>query len=244
MSVTWNLWHGCHKISAGCANCYVYRMDEKHGRDSSVVRKTGEFNLPVRRNRLGTYKVPAGEMVYTCFTSDFLLEDADEWRPQAWEMIRQRSDLVFMFITKRIDRLERCLPADWGDGYPHVQICCTAENQERADYRLPIFSRSPVQHKSIVCEPLLEEIDLSPYLGPWVKQVIAGGESGTKARICDYQWILSLRRQCVEHDVPFTFKQTGYRFRKDGRLYLIDRPYQHRQAYKAGINYKAIEIRR
>ena len=33
MDVSWNPWHGCKKISEGCRHCYVYRTDEKHGRD-------------------------------------------------------------------------------------------------------------------------------------------------------------------------------------------------------------------
>lgn len=73
-------------------HCYVYRQDERHDKDSSEVRKTSAFNLPVRRSRDGRFKVPAGEMVYTCFTSDFLVEEADAWRAEAWEMIRTRSD--------------------------------------------------------------------------------------------------------------------------------------------------------
>src|SRR5690554_2100360 len=100
---TWNPWHGCHKISAGCQNCYVYRIDARYDRDSSQVKKTGNFTLPLKRNRAGAYKIPGGETVYTCFTSDFFVEDADPWRLQAWQMIRERSDLHFLMITKRID---------------------------------------------------------------------------------------------------------------------------------------------
>ena len=103
------------------------------------MRKTSAFNLPVRRSRDGRFKVPAGEMVYTCFTSDFLVEEADAWRAEAWEMIRTRSDLRFFFITKRIDRLMQVLPPDWGDGYENVVIGCTVENQAMADYRLLLF---------------------------------------------------------------------------------------------------------
>ena len=73
MSVTWNLWHGCHRKSEGCLNCYVYRSDERHGRTPNVVTKTADFNLPVRRTRGGEYRVAPGETVYTCFTSDFLV---------------------------------------------------------------------------------------------------------------------------------------------------------------------------
>lgn len=233
----WNPWHGCHKLSAGCVNCYVYRTDGKHGIDSSVVVKTKSFGLPVQKKRDGSYKIGAGEMVYTCFSSDFFVEDADEWRGETWEMIRSRPDLRFLMITKRIDRLQAVVPDDWGEGYDNVTICCTMENQERADYRLPIYRAAPVKHKIIVCEPLLSAVDLSPYLGAWVEQVIVGGESGREARTCHYDWVLGIRRQCVEHGISFRFRQTGARLLKDGQLYRIRRQFQHSQARKAGIDY-------
>ena len=121
MSISWNPWHGCCKISEGCRNCYVYRQDSRHDKDSREVRQTAMFDRPIRRSRDGRFKVPAGEMVYTCFTSDFLLEEADDWRAEAWEMMRIRHDLRFMFFTKRIDRLAAALPPDWGEGYENVR---------------------------------------------------------------------------------------------------------------------------
>ena len=153
MSVSWNPWHGCRKISEGCRNCYVYRQDSRHDKDSREVRQTAMFDRPVRRSRDGRFKVPAGEMVYTCFTSDFLLEEADAWRAEAWEMMRIRHDLRFLFFTKRIDRLAAVLPPDWGDGYENVVIGCTVENQAMADYRLLLFLATPVRHRLIVCAP-------------------------------------------------------------------------------------------
>ena len=174
---------------------------------------------------------------YTCFTSDFFVEDADKWRAEAWEMIRCRSDLHFMMITKRIDRFSDCLPDDWGDGYDNVTICCTVENQTCADYRLPIYRRAPIKHKIIICEPLLERIDLSTYaVGEWIEQIVAGGESGYEARPCDFEWVMDLRRICVENKVDFWFKQTGSKFVKDGKTYNVKRQFQHSQARKAGIN--------
>ncbi len=237
-SVTWNLWHGCHKVSEGCRHCYVYRRDAKHDIDSSLVVKTKNFDLPVKRKRSGEYKVPPGSTVYTCFTSDFFVEDADLWRGEAWDMIRERSDLDFLMITKRIDRLSETLPPDWGDGWNNVTICCTVENQAMADYRLPIYKAAPVKHKIIICEPLLGPIDLSAYdIGSWVEQVVAGGESGLEARACDYGWIIALRDLCEKENVSFWFKQTGARLIKDGRTYRIKRHLQHSQARKAGINF-------
>lgn len=237
-SKMWNLWHGCHKLSAGCQHCYVYRGDLKRGVDSSIVAKTQNFDLPIQKKRTGEYKIPSGTMVYTCFTSDFFVEDADAWRPEAWAMIRERSDLDFMMITKRIDRLADCLPEDWCEGYDNVIICCTVENQDRANYRLPILKVAPIKHKRIVCEPLLERIDLTSFeIGSWAEQVVVGGESGYGDRSCDYDWVLEMRDVCVAQNVSFWFKQTGAKFIKDGKLYNINRRLQHSQARKAEINY-------
>ncbi|MDL2243713.1 phage Gp37/Gp68 family protein [Bacteroidales bacterium OttesenSCG-928-J19] len=236
-SKMWNLWHGCHKLSAGCKHCYVYRGDSKRDIDSSIVAKTKNFDLPIQKNRNGEYKIPSGSLVYTCFTSDFFVEDADEWRSEAWEMMRIRNDLRFMMITKRIDRLQQSLPDDWGDGYENVTICCTVENQDRADYRLPIYKDAPIKHKIIICEPLLERIDLHSYdIGSWVEQVVVGGESGYYARPCNFDWVMELHDLCIAQNVSFWFKQTGTKFIKDGKLYNINRRFQHSQARKAGIN--------
>lgn len=236
----WNPWHGCTKISPGCKYCYVYRQDEMYGSTlaSSLCRKTGAFALPMKRRRDGSYKIPPGKIVFTCFTSDFLLEDADPWRAECWRMMRQRSDCWFYFFTKRIHRLADCLPPDWGEGYDNVLIGCTVENQDRANYRLPIFLDLPIKHRSIIASPLLERLDLRPYLDDRIEEAATGGESGVEARPCDYDWILDLRRQCVEKDIPFRFHQTGAYFIKDGRMYRVRRRYQLSQARKANIDHR------
>ena len=69
MSEMWNLWHGCHKKSEGCQHCYVFRRDVEFEKDSNVVTKTASFNLPIRRDRSGNWKVMSGTLMWTCFTS-------------------------------------------------------------------------------------------------------------------------------------------------------------------------------
>lgn len=235
----WNPWHGCKKISPGCQNCYVYRRDSQFGKDSSIVTKTSSFSLPIKKNRAGEYKLQATEGdVYTCMTSDFFLPEADLWRKEIWDMIRERTDLHFVIITKRIHRFVQCLPGDWGEGYDNVTVICTCENQEQADARLPIFLDCPIRYREIIEEPMLEEIHIEPYLASGkIRAVTCGGESGQNARICNYDWVLETRRQCLAYGVAFHFKQTGARFQKEGRVYQIDRRFQMAQAKKAGINY-------
>ena len=239
----WSPWHGCHKISPGCRNCYVYARDAAFGKDSAVVAQTGDFALPLKRNRHGAYKLPPGQEIFTCGTSDFFLEEADEWRKDAWVMIKARQDLRFFIVTKRISRFAVSLPADWGEGYDNVIIGCTCENQMQADARLPLFLEAPIRHRAIIAEPLLEHISLERYLDPQqLEQVIVGGESGENARVCCYDWVLDIRQQCQNARVRFQFKQTGARFQKDGRLFCIERRLQHIQAKKAGIDLTAADF--
>lgn len=234
---SWNPWHGCHKISEGCHNCYVYRTDSRYGKDSGKVEKTSNFDMPLNRDRSGEWKLQNdGFAVATCLTSDFFIDEADQWRSDIWQIIKRRRDLDFFIITKRIHRFYERLPEDWGNGYDNVIIGCTCECQRTADFRLPIFLEAPIKHKVIICAPLIEEINLSEYLNERIEQVSAGGESGENARICKYEWILSIREQCIEKNVDFHFHQTGAKLMKDGVLYRIPRKYQHLQAKKAGIN--------
>jgi protein gp37 len=240
----WNPWHGCQKYSAGCAHCYVYRRDERYELDATQVKKNAAFDLPVRKKRDGSYVLQGPDTVWTCFTSDFFLDKADLWRPQAWAMMRERADLDFFFITKRILRFQEGLPSDWGAGYPNVSIGVTCENQAMADQRLPYFLGLPIRNKLIICEPMLENVDFSPYLGPEIRQVVVGGESGPEARLMRYEWVLAVREQCVAHGVPFQFRQTGARFEKGGKVYAIPRAKQGAQARKADISWPLDRVKR
>lgn len=247
MEVTWNPWHGCTKYSEGCRNCYVYRQDEMFGRDSTICKKTNDFNLPIKKDRRGNYKVPSGSLIMTCFSSDFLLRDADSWRDECLEMMKTRSDCMFYFFTKRIERLNFSVP-------DNVIVGCTCENQKMADYRLPIFKKLNIKYKTIILAPMLEKMDISKYLGSDIYEVNVSGESGSsqqiraqqiraqqvraqQVRALNYDWVLDIRNQCIKANVNFGFHQTGARFIKDGKEYRIERKYQIEQAKKANIDF-------
>ena len=136
-------------------------------------------------------------------------------------MIKERSDIEFLILTKRIDRFLVSLPLDWNDGYDNVFIGCTVENQAEADRRLPLFLSYPIKRRFIACAPLLEAIDLTPYLHG-VEHVTVGGETSREARECNYDWVLDIRKQCVEANVTFWFKNTGSLFMRNGTLEKIN----------------------
>ena len=235
----WNPWHGCHKFSPGCKNCYVFRRDAEFGKDSNIIKRTKQFDLPIKKDRRGAWKIsPADGVVYTCMTSDLFIEEADEWRPGVWDIIRLRSDLDFAIITKRIHRFSECVPPDWGDGWENVTIFSTCEDQTAANRRLPILTSAPIRHRAVICEPMLGRIDISEALSTGlIESVTCGGESGDGARECDFAWILYMMEQCAEHDVAFHFKQTGANFRKGDKVYHIPRSEQMRQAALAGVDH-------
>ena len=232
---SWNPWRGCKRCSEGCLHCYIHKGDAKRGIDTSHIVKTKDFDRPLQKLKDGSYKMKSG-LVYTGFSTDFLIEDADEWRDDCWRMIKERQDCTFLFLTKRIDRFMKSIPDNWGHGYDNVVVCCTIENQKNADYRLEIFKNLPIKHKCITAQPLLEMIDIEKYLDD-IELVVVGGESDYKARPLDYSWVLNIREQCVRKNVSFEFRQCGTHFIKEGKLYNLKTKDLCSQARKAGIDY-------
>lgn len=219
-STLWNPIRGCHKISTGCQHCYIAFGDSKKGKDFDEIAITSQYDRPIRKNKKGEYLIPSGTLVYTCFSSDFLLEDIDHYRDDFWKMMKERSDLTFLFLTKRIERFMAMMPSDFESSYPHVHVGVSVENQEMADHRLPYLLEAPITHKSIICQPLLGPIDLSTYLH-LIDSVVVGGEASKEGRIMDISWVDHLRKQCVHANVSFSYRQAASYTMKDGILHQI-----------------------
>lgn len=232
----WNPWRGCKKCSEGCLHCYIHKGDVKRNIDTESIIKTKDFNKPIEKLKNGNYKMKSG-LIYVCFSTDFLIEEADNWRPECFKMIKERQDCTFLFLTKRIDRFDKCIPSDWGNGYDNVVIGCTIENQKNADYRLSIFNKLPIKHKCIIAQPLLENINIEKYLDG-IELVIVGGESDINARPLNYDWVLNIREACIKKEVNFEFRQCGTYTIKDGKTYKLQTKDLTRQAKLANINYE------
>jgi protein gp37 len=231
----WSPWRGCLRHSEGCKYCYIHKGDARRGTDTENIVRSENFDAPVQRKKNGEYKMKSGQTVYLCFQTDFLLPDADAWRGECWDIMRERADLNFLFLTKRIERFSECVPPDWGGGYENVTVGCTVENRQMADFRLSIFDDLPIKHKNIIAQPLLERIDIERHL-KGVELVIVGGESDRNARPLDYDWVLDIREQCVRAGTNFEFRQCGTHFIKDGREYTLQVKDLASQARKANLN--------
>lgn len=222
---TWNPWQGCRKVSPGCKFCYMYRDKERFKQDPTVVvrSKPTTFTKPL------TWHEPG--LVFTCSWSDWFISEADEWRPEAWDIIRQTPHLLYQILTKRPERIAANLPPDWGEGYKNVWLGVSAENQATFNERVPILADIPAHVRFLSIEPLLEPIRFadvirsgaSKYPFDKIRWVIVGGESGNdtgryRYRPCNIEWMEVIVNSCRSLDVPVFVKQMGTAIAKERRM--------------------------
>lgn len=220
---TLNFWMGCRKVSPGCKYCYMYRDMERFDMDASTVTKVKEQTI----NKVLKAAQP-GDKIFVCSWSDFFIEEADQWRAEAWKIIKSRPDLHFQILTKRAERIENCLPSDWGTGYPNVWLGVSIESQDQIK-RLEILSEIPAKVRFISAEPLIgnlrlyDEVWISYLFETTIHWLIVGGESGNdtgkwKYRVMRYNWVLDLINDSKKARVPIFVKQLGTALSKQLRL--------------------------
>lgn len=198
---TWNPWQGCRKVSQGCKNCYMYRDMARYGKDPKDVHRSSNatFNMPLQ--------LAQGLRVFVCSWSDFWIKDADEWRAEAFTVMRSRPDLQFLIPTKRVENIASRLPSNWGDGYPNVWLGASVEDQEAADKRVPALLEIPAEIHWLSVEPMLGPVELLLAWGLKLDWVVCGGESGKNFRLMDVEWARKLQRQCAASYTNFFMKQ-------------------------------------
>jgi protein gp37 len=236
----WNPWHGCNKKSEGCENCYMYFLDaqrEKSGAD--IYRVKNNFDYPLHKDKNGEYKIKSGEYLRVCMTSDFFLEEADVWRDEAWDIISKRPDVVFIFVTKRPERVLDHLPKN--QNLENIWFHVTCENQKRADERIPILLDLPFKHKGVMVAPFIGKVSLEKFLTYGkIENVWAGGENYNGARPLFYNWVKLLSDECKKYDVSFSFFETGNAFIKDNKKIIFkNKIEQSKYAYLLNLNYES-----
>ena len=232
----WNPWKGCRECSEGCLNCPSICLVKKRGEESYLIEKTKRFAAPLEKLKNNEYRIKSGDAVEVCHNSDFFLNEADKWREECWKIIKKRSDVTFVIRVRRIERFYDCIPNDWGMGYENVVLACAVENQRAVDEKLPILRELPVKYKAVLCQPLIEYVDMESYLED-ISFVMVEGETGKNARALEFGWLANIRWQCVNTATNFVFRQCGSNFIKDGHKYSYTVREQIIQAKKFDMNY-------
>lgn len=253
---TWNPVTGCTPISEGCANCYARRMAKRlagrYGYPAydpfKVTVHPGRLNDPLR------WRKP--RMIFVCSMGDLFHPDVPfEFIDRVFAVMFCNPQHTFLVLTKRPENVQvyftnllkdsynpkRVLIKDeigWGNYWvpwplPNLWLGVTAENQARADERIPILLQIPAAVRFVSVEPMLGPVDLSackPFDGECYCQeepdgckprlangcpeaaidwVIVGGETGPGARPMHPDWVRSLVLQCKNAGVPIFVKQMG-----------------------------------
>jgi protein gp37 len=213
---THNHWIGCTQIRPGCDHCYARRDFEqrKHmvewgpGKPRRLTSKANRLRPLVwndeARLRAIRYRV------FTSSLSDvFDPEVPDEWRMDLFLLIRRTPHLQWMILTKRVTEMQAWFAGfpdpDWP--WPHVSLGATIETAAWS-HQGAILAEIPAARRFVSMEPLLGEVDCSPWIAD-VDEVIVGGENGRDARPMFPFWARQARDRTVAAGKTFIFKQWG-----------------------------------
>ena len=202
---TWNPLTGCTKISSGCANCYAERLalrlkamgNPNYYNGFSITMHEDALELPLKWKRPQT--------IFVNSMSDLFHEEVpEEFILRVFEVMRKADWHRFQILTKRAERLEELSPnLPW---MPNIWMGVTVE-EKVYEYRINHLQKTGAKVKFLSLEPLLGPM---PNLNlDNIDWIIVGGESGPKSRLIKKSWVVDIRNQCNESNIPFFFKQWG-----------------------------------
>jgi protein gp37 len=208
----------------------------------NVTLREDNFDLPLRKRK---------PTVFAVWNDLFHESVTDEFIANAYNIMARSPHHTFLVLTKRAERMSEWhskvgawegftthngSPVDKaydGNGIivgydhwplPNVWHGVSAEDQQRADERIPHLLKVPGKH-FLSIEPMLGPIDLSGYFGgPYysantgagepnynfgIDAIVLGGESGPHARPMHPAWVRLVRFGAEMAGVPFFFKQWG-----------------------------------
>jgi protein gp37 len=223
-------WH-CVKSSPGCTNCYAEKINMRFGAKKPYIQRDVELVLNEKAlEKPLKWKKP--KRIFIQDMSDLFLDGIPyEYQYKTFKMVLRYPQHTFIMLTKHPKNMEYHfrsldkLP-------PNLWLGVTAENQEQADKRIPILLQIPAAVRFVSVEPMLGNVDIMRHWYQWgcdgkssnritgklehihdercrrpLDWIIAGGESGPKARPMHLDWAKSLASQCQEANVPIFVKQ-------------------------------------
>lgn len=214
--MTWNPTTGCTKVSSGCKYCYAEIMTR---RLKAMGQKKYEYGFGIIKIHPETLSIPyswkSTKIVFVNSMSDLFHKDVPiEFIKKVFKVMNSNPQHIFQVLTKRADRLyEIHEQLKWSD---NIWMGVTVENKSVID-RIDYLRKTKAKVKFLSLEPLLSSL---PNLNlDKINWVIVGGESGSKPRPMEADWVIDIQKQCQKVNIPFFFKQWGGRNKKEaGRL--------------------------
>ena len=170
---TWNPVTGCTRVSPGCDNCYMFALYPRlramgvRGYESAPDEisdfSLNAWMLPSTGENPATSSSTACPMSFTpTFPSSSLPKSSTLWKQASAERGH-----VFQVLTKRPGRAVAWWNQNrdrYGDEWPAgVWMGTSVESQKYAP-RITVLARLPAPVRFVSAEPLLEAVDLSPWL--------------------------------------------------------------------------------
>ncbi len=211
----------CTRVSPACDFCYAEVMSKRLAGISKTVpisyekqEVAPELEL-VQKVLDGWQKLKTPKRIFVTSMTDMFGEFVKkEWLFAILDAMIENSRHTFQCFTKRAGLMqvrvnEYCNLRGIEKLPENIWLIVSVENQQWANSRIPKLIKTRCTVRGLSCEPLLEQIDITPWLCA-LNWILCGGESGTRTkRPMHTAWALSLRDQCAKYGVSFFFKQWG-----------------------------------
>lgn len=200
----WNPTTGCTKVSQGCKFCYA-EVFARRLQAMGLQKYANGFELALHPDVLDAPRKWKPSRIFVNSMSDLFHEAVPlSYIQDVFRVMNECPQHRFQVLTKREERLQELSPIlNWT---PNIWMGVSVENQQVAD-RIECLRKTGAAVKFLSLEPLLGPLpglDLRD-----ISWVIAGGESGRRARPMKETWVLDILSACRTQNVPFFFKQWG-----------------------------------
>jgi protein gp37 len=217
-SATWNVITGCSIKSLGCNNCYAMKLAgtrlQHHPSRAGLTKETkngpawtGEVRFNDQwLNQPLIWKSPKD--IFVVAHGDLFHENVpDRWIDIIFDVMRRTPWHRYQVLTKRSDGMRRIMQDR--APMPHVWLGVSAERQQEADIRRDDLAALAASgwNTWVSYEPALGLVDWTGW--HFLRWFVSGGESGTGARPSHPDWHRDARDFCIEHHIPYFFKQWG-----------------------------------
>ena len=173
---TWNPITGCSVVSPGCTNCYAMKLAGSRLKNhpsrvgltdttnsgpvwNGTVRFNAEWlDQPMRWTR--------PRRIFVCAHGDLFHERVPlRWIMDVFDVMKNARRHQFQVLTKRASRMRSVLGV-MKEVLPNVWLGVSAEDQQRADERVPLLLDTPAAVRFVSAEPLLGPIDFGGVVAP------------------------------------------------------------------------------